>query len=81
MFRVHFKQLWNKHLVLPGFVCPLEALKLLNCALDFTGSFEADECGWPAVKDLEMVPPESLIPVLSVTRMVGLPTLTRDLFC
>lgn len=56
--------------VSPSFVCPLDAL--LNWLLVFPGSFEADECDWPAVREnLEMFPPKHSVP--SVTRMFGVP--------
>lgn len=61
--------------VSPGFVCPLETLKLFNWALVFTGSFEVDER--PAVREnLGMVSPEPSAP--SVTRKFGLPKNKRD---
>lgn len=68
--------------VSPGFVCPLEVLKLLSWVLVFTGSFEADECALPAIREnLETFPPEPSGPVPSVTRMLGLPTSKRDQCC
>lgn len=82
MNRVHHKQLWNKHKVSPGLASPLMVLKLLNWVLVFMGSFEADECGWPAVREnLETVPPEPSAPEPSATRLVGLPTSKSDKRC